>query len=118
MGNEVKNSNADYSTAVGVETSSGAWVVYLLRCADRSLYAGVTSNLTRRLRQHNGELAGGARFTRARRPVVLQWQQTAADRSSAQKLEAQLRRLTRQGKERLIRSGAVLTLPTSEDVSP
>jgi putative endonuclease len=43
--------------------------VYLLRCSDRSLYCGITSDIKRRMKQHNGELAGGAKYTRARRPV-------------------------------------------------
>ena len=49
------------------------WWVYLVRCSDQTLYSGVTVDLTRRVRQHNGELVGGARYTRGRRPVELVW---------------------------------------------
>lgn len=97
--------STDYSTASHPEKLPGddsAWVVYLLRCADRSLYAGVTADLTRRLRQHNGELAGGARYTQPRRPVKVAWQSPAASRSAAQKIEARLKQLTRRDKEALI----------------
>ena len=77
------------------------WHVYLLRCADGSLYAGVTSDLDRRVRQHNGELAGGARYTRGRRPVELVWSEACEDRSRAQGREAEVRRLSRYRKLRL-----------------
>lgn len=100
--------SADYSTAERKEKSGescGLWVVYLLRCADSSLYAGVTTDITRRVRQHNGEIQGGARFTQARRPVQVVWQQSAPNRSVAQQWEARLKRLSRAAKEALIRSG-------------
>jgi len=71
------------------------WTVYLLRCSDGTLYTGVTSDLQRRLRQHNGELRGGAAYTRGRRPVELLWSESAEDRSAAQRREAALRRLPR-----------------------
>lgn len=45
------------------------WFRYVLECSDGSLYVGITTDLRRRLRQHNGELAGGASFTSGRRPV-------------------------------------------------
>lgn len=81
------------------------WYVYLLRCADDSLYAGVATDLARRLRQHNGELAGGARYTRGRRPVELIWSESCADRAEAQAREAEIRRLSRAGKLRLAAAG-------------
>ncbi|WP_435212615.1 GIY-YIG nuclease family protein [Luminiphilus sp. nBUS_16] len=81
---------------------SVCWWVYLVRCADQTLYCGVTVNLPRRLRQHNGELVGGARYTRVRRPVELVWKKSASSRSEAQQFEAQMRRLSRQEKQMLI----------------
>lgn len=83
--------------AVGGETEP-VWRVYLLRCADGSLYTGVTRDLQRRLRQHNGELVGGAAYTRSRRPVVLLWSEDCVDRSAAQKREASIKALSRTGK--------------------
>ena len=76
----------------------------MLRCADGSLYAGVSNDLSRRLRQHNGDLVGGARYTRGRRPVQLVWRETAENRVAAQQREQQIKRLTRREKERLIDS--------------
>ena len=71
------------------------WRVYLLRCSDDTFYTGVTSDLARRIRQHNGELAGGARYTRGRRPVSLVWSQCCADRAEAQAREAAIKKLSR-----------------------
>ena len=83
--------------------SDGDWCVYLLRCADGTLYTGVARDLQRRLRQHNGELAGGAAYTRGRRPVTLLWSESCADRGAAQRREARIRTLSRPQKLRLIR---------------
>ncbi|MGA0151039.1 MAG: GIY-YIG nuclease family protein [Luminiphilus sp.] len=81
---------------------SSAWYVYMVQCADSTLYAGVTTHLKRRLGQHNGDGAGGARYTRARRPVRLVWWRACLDRSSAQKEEAWIRRLSRGQKWALV----------------
>ena len=78
------------------------WHVYILRCADDSLYTGVATDLERRLRQHNGELAGGARYTRGRQPVELLWSDICDDRSAAQRREAEIKALPRLEKLRLL----------------
>jgi len=106
----------DYSTASGEEKlpeENSFWAVYLLRCSDGSLYAGVTVDLTRRVRQHNGELVGGARYTQCRRPVSVVWSRSVPDRGAAQRLEAQLKRLSKSEKERLV-SGVELTIGSGE----
>ena len=70
-----------------------SWLVYLLQCADGSFYAGITNRLEHRLAAHNsGE---GARYTRARRPVILLASQAHPNRSEASKAEAKLKRLPR-----------------------
>lgn len=78
------------------------WCVYVLRCADGSLYTGVTVDVDRRLREHNGELPGGARYTASRRPVTLAHVETAANRASACQREAAIKRLSRDAKLNLI----------------
>jgi putative endonuclease len=80
-----------------------SWFVYMLRCADGTFYTGVTTDLIRRVAEHNGAGAKGkgAKYTKVRRPVVLAYSETAADRSSAQIREAGLRKLPRVEKERL-----------------
>ncbi|MEM1110880.1 MAG: GIY-YIG nuclease family protein [Pseudomonadota bacterium] len=75
--------------------------MYLLQCADGTLYTGIARDLQRRLEQHNGERAGGARYTRGRRPVVLLWSTEEVDRSAAQRREAAIKRLPRAAKLRL-----------------
>ncbi|MGH1462668.1 MAG: GIY-YIG nuclease family protein [Neptuniibacter sp.] len=78
------------------------WVVYILCCSDGSLYTGVTTNPARRLRQHNGELAGGAKYTRLRRPVQMVWDEPHPDRSSAAKREYAIKQMSRSSKLSLI----------------
>jgi len=78
------------------------WWVYMLRCADSTLYTGITTDLARRLLEHNGKRAGGARYTRARRPVTLHYKEAAPDRSTATRREAALRRLSRREKLGLV----------------
>jgi len=74
----------------------------MLRCADGTLYTGVALDVEKRLLQHNGERAGGPKYTRGRRPVQLVWSEGAQDRSSAQQREAAIKRLQRSDKLRLI----------------
>ena len=78
------------------------WSVYLLQCADGTLYTGIARDLSRRLAQHNGELAGGPKYTRGRRPVQLVWSDAADDRSQALRREAAIKRLSREDKLRLV----------------
>jgi UV DNA damage endonuclease len=81
--------------------TSDAWFVYLLRCADGSLYAGITNDLPRRCEQHNAGTA--SRYTRSRLPVALVYQEPQGSRSLALKREAAIKALSRQEKESLIR---------------
>lgn len=72
-----------------------AWWVYVLRCADGSLYTGITTDVARRLAEHNGDGAAGARYTRSRRPVALVYAEAAASRAEAARREAAIKRLDR-----------------------
>jgi putative endonuclease len=74
--------------------------VYLLRCADESLYCGWTTDLPRRLAAHQAGVA--SRYTRSRRPVELALVVSVADRSAALREEARIKRLPRADKLRLI----------------
>ena len=76
--------------------------MYILECEDGTLYTGIARDLARRLRPHNGELAGGPRYTRGRRPVRLLWSDTVVDRSLAQRREAAIKNLSRDAKLQLI----------------
>jgi putative endonuclease len=74
--------------------------VYLLRCADGTLYCGWSTDPERRLRQHQRGVA--SRYTRRRRPVELVWSAACADRSEAMREEVRIKRLSRAEKLLLI----------------
>ena len=84
-----------------MEKPKDGWFVYLLRCADGTLYTGITNDLSRRCRQHNAGTA--SRYTRSRLPAKLVYREVAADRSLALKREAALKRFSRVEKETLVR---------------
>ena len=77
------------------------WFVYVLRCADGTLYTGVTRDLTRRTQQHSDGTA--SRYTRSRLPVTLVYRESQRSHSLALKREAAIKRLTRKQKLALIR---------------
>ena len=74
--------------------------IYMLECADGTLYTGWTTNPDRRVREHNA--GRGALYTRWRRPVELRYLEEAPDRSSAQKRENAIKKLTRENKLLLV----------------
>jgi putative endonuclease len=77
------------------------WTLYMLRCADGSLYTGITTNLNRRIEEHNSE-SSITKFTRGRRPVQCVFSQIFSDRSSASKAELKMKKMTKTKKEELI----------------
>jgi len=81
------------------------WYVYIVQCADRSLYTGVTTDLLRRVDEHNNR-PSGARYTRARRPVRLVYFESSDSRACACQREHALKRLTPAGKRQLISAAA------------
>lgn len=74
------------------------WQVYLVECADHTLYCGVTKDTERRVAQHNGEKRGGARYTRSRRPVRLVAERSCRSHSEALRLECIVKRMRRGAK--------------------
>ena len=76
------------------------WYCYLARCGDGSLYAGVTTDLQRRMAEHNA--GRGAKYTRSRRPVTLVWWERWATPSEALKREAEIRAWRKSRKEAFI----------------
>ena len=80
---------------------SGTWSVYLVRCADTTLYAGSTTDVEARAAAHN--TGRGARYTSGRRPVEVVYVEECGSRSAALRREHALKRLTRAGKDALIR---------------
>jgi putative endonuclease len=82
-----------------VSTAAQAWHVYIVRCADGSLYTGVAKDLDARIAAHN--LGRGAKYTRGRRPVELIYAESVADRAAALKRELEIKRLRPDAKRQL-----------------
>lgn len=82
------------------------WTVYMLRCSDKSLYTGITTDIEKRLKAH---LAGTAsKYTRVKLPVKLVWSEPASSESTAKKREAAIKKLTRKEKVELIGGNSTL----------
>jgi len=73
------------------------YFLYILECSDKTLYTGITTNLDRRIKEHNN-LKSGAKYTKVRRPVKLVYSKTFDNRSIALKEEARIKKLSRQQK--------------------
>ena len=76
------------------------YFVYILRCADDTLYTGITTDTERRLKEHNS--GRGAKYTRSRLPVHLVYKEAAEDKNTALKREYAIKHLKRKQKEQLI----------------
>ena len=82
-------------------SENSVYYVYLLRCADDSLYTGISNDLTRRLCLHNA--GKGAKYTRGRRPVALVYQEAWPDKGAALRREREIKKMRREEKLALIR---------------
>jgi putative endonuclease len=80
------------------------WIVYILECADRTLYTGITNDLDHRIDEH--ENGTGAKYTRGRAPFTLLYTETHASRSQASRREAEIKSFDRSKKRRLALSGS------------
>jgi len=76
------------------------WFIYILKCHDESLYTGITTDISRRLKAHNNKK--GAFYTQNKTPVELVYQEALPNQSEARKREAQIKRLTRKEKLELV----------------
>jgi putative endonuclease len=105
------------SNIVDAPVPSAPWMVYILRCSDGSLYTGITTNLQRRILEHNAP-AGGSKYTRPRRPVVLVYNEAAASRSEAMQRESQIKSLPLPKKQQLLASLTAPAAISAEKESP
>ena len=80
------------------------WEVYMVRCRTGEFYTGCTTDIKRRVKQHNR--GSGSRFTRSRRPVVLVYHEPCSTKSSALKRENQIKRMTRLQKMALVQTAS------------
>ena len=78
-----------------------SWMVYILECADSTLYTGCTNNFEKRLQEHNNGKQG-AKYTRARRPVKVVFKEEVTTLAEGRKREAEIKRMTREEKLQLI----------------
>ncbi len=76
---------------------------YILRCSDNSLYCGMTSNLGRRLKEHNSTGTKGAKYTRAKKPVVLVYSEKFPTIQLAMNREFEVKKWTKSRKEQLVK---------------
>jgi len=82
-----------------VSDMGALWYVYLLRCADGSIYTGITTDVNARVKKHNQ--GKGAAYTSGRRPVAVIYQEQCPDQGSALRREGQIKRWRKQKKEDL-----------------
>jgi predicted GIY-YIG superfamily endonuclease len=80
---------------------AAAWLLYVLKCRDNTLYTGITLDVMRRVQQHNSGTA--SRYTRSRLPVMLIFSESCRSRSQALKKEYAMKRLSRKKKEEYLR---------------
>jgi predicted GIY-YIG superfamily endonuclease len=79
------------------------WFTYIAECADGTYYAGIATDVDRRMAEHNS--GTGAKYTRSRTPVTCVWYEEHPDRSSASKRECEIKAMSRARKERLVAEG-------------
>lgn len=80
------------------------WFVYVVRCRDGSLYTGITTDIARRINEHNNGTTAAA-YTRSRRPVTLVYNERVKTRSAAARREAEIKNMEKRDKENLIIGG-------------
>ena len=81
--------------------------VYILKCSDNTLYTWITTDIDKRIRQHNWEILGWAKYTRVRQPVELVYFEEAENRSEASKREYVIKKLKREDKIELIKNNKI-----------
>lgn len=77
------------------------YYTYIVECSDDSYYTGIATNLEKRIKEHNGESKGGAKYTRGKGPVILKHFEKYKTRSQALKREAEIKKLQRSEKQAL-----------------
>ena len=87
--------------------ASSEWWVYLVECADNTLYTGISTDVMRRVKEHNTS-PRGARYTHSRRPVTLRYTEGPFTRQVAMRREREIKGFTRRDKQSLISTGAEL----------
>jgi putative endonuclease len=95
---------------MGEETSPAQWSVYILRCADNTLYTGVAVDVDRRFSEHVEQGSKSAKYTRGRTPLELVYVREIGSRSDACREEYRIKRLTKAEKEAIVADQSICTL--------
>ena len=80
---------------------ANTWKLYILRCGDGTFYTGITTDVAKRLEVHRS--GKGAKYTRSRGPLELVYEEECGDHSAALKRELEIKKLSREGKMKLIK---------------
>jgi putative endonuclease len=80
------------------------WLIYILECRDGSLYCGITNNIEKRIKQHKGEIIGGAKYTRSHGPCNLVYKEKSTSRGKASQREAIIKKMSKVEKQTLVNS--------------
>lgn len=86
------------------KTETASWFVYIIRCADSTLYCGITKNMVQRIEMHNGIRQGGAKYTKGRRPVELVAYAQIATHGEALQLEIYIKKIPKSQKIAFVQS--------------
>jgi len=86
-----------------------AWFLYIIKCRDKSLYTGITTDISRRLKEHNAKKGGF--YTRNKLPVKLAYQEPMRNRPEALKREAAIKKLTRKQKIQFVKALLPVKIP-------
>lgn len=78
------------------------WYLYIIICGDKSLYTGISTDVARRFKEHNGKNKKGAKYLRSRKPLTLIFQTKIGSRSLALKVERKVKKLPKAKKEMLM----------------
>ncbi len=80
------------------------YYTYIMRCEDGSLYTGITTDVNRRFKEHQGQRFGGAKYTKGHMPIKVEVVWKSENRSLASKLEYRLKKLSKENKEKIIKN--------------
>ena len=97
------------------DTLEALWSVYVIRCADGSLYTGISTDVERRVREHRDEAGKGAKYLRGKGPLELVCWQAVGNRSQALKVENRFRKRSKEHKERLLAGNCQLDVGVGAD---
>ncbi|NLG19579.1 MAG: GIY-YIG nuclease family protein [Fibrobacter sp.] len=107
MSKDKPDISPEFTASEDILLKKNSWVLYILECADKSLYTGITNRLLHRIQAH--QAGTGARYTRSRLPVKLVYVEACIDRSHASKREYEVKKLNKRQKMGLFAADSLTT---------